>query len=76
MNFKNFYQVLAIILFIIGLLFSYLVAEFDDAPGFIFFGTAVSALLCSILFGFGTLIDMTNKNNEILNHIYKEIKNK
>ena len=58
----------------VGLLFTYIIAEIDDAPGFIFLGTAVTTLFCSILFGIGELINIAKSNNKILSDIYKEIK--
>lgn len=73
---KNTYQVVSIIIFVIGLFFTYLVAEIDDAPGFIFFGTAVTTGCCLFLFGLGSLIDKIEINNKILANIFEELKNK
>jgi hypothetical protein len=73
---QNVYQVVSIIIFVIGLFFTYLIAELDDAPGFIFFGTAVTTGFCLFLYGFGSLIELTKNNNKLLADIYKEVKNK
>ncbi|MDD2518781.1 MAG: hypothetical protein PHI05_01080 [Bacilli bacterium] len=73
---KNIYKLVSIILFIFGLAFSYFVAEIDDAPGFIFVGTAVTTLFCLILFGIGELIESIKNNNVLLENIHKELKNK
>jgi hypothetical protein len=73
---RNIYQVVAIIIFVIGLLFTYLIAEIEDAPGFIFLGTAVTTGCCLFLFGFGSLINTIETNNKILADIYKELKSK
>lgn len=73
---KNIYQIVSIIIFVIGLFFTYLIAEMDDAPGFIFFGTAVTTGCCLFLFGFGSLLNEVETNNKILIDIYKELKNK
>lgn len=76
LKFNNIYQIVSIILFIIGLLFAFIVAESDDAPGFIIFGSAITTGCCLMLYGFGSLLDTIKKNNTILNDIYKELKNK
>jgi uncharacterized membrane protein len=76
MNFKNIYQVVSLILFLIGLFFTYLIAETDDAPGFIIIGSAVVGGACLLLFGLGSLIELIKSNNKILMDIYNEIKNK
>lgn len=73
---ENIYQVASLIIFVIGLIFTYLIAEIDDAPGFIFLGTAVTAGCCLLLFGLGSLINRVETNNKILTDIYKELKNK
>jgi hypothetical protein len=73
---KNIYHIVAVILFMVGLFFTYIIAEIDDAPGFIFLGTAITTLFCLLLFGLGSLIDVVKSNNEILTDIYKELKNK
>lgn len=73
---KNVYQVASIIIFVIGIFFTYLIAELDDAPGFIFFGSGVSVLVCLLLFGLGSLIDITRSNNRVLTDIYEEIRKK
>lgn len=73
---KNVYQVVSIIIFVIGVGFTYLIAEIDDAPGFIFLGTAITTGCCLFLFGFGSLINMIETNNKILTDIYKELINK
>jgi uncharacterized membrane protein YoaK (UPF0700 family) len=73
---KNIYQIIAIIVFVVGLVFTYLIAELNDAPGFIFFGTAANIFCCSLLFGLGKLIDNAKNNNKILSDIYKEVKTK
>lgn len=71
---KNIYQVFAIILFIGGVLFSYLIAELGDAPGFIFFGTGITTFCCLLLYGLGDLISISQSNNKVLNDIYKKQK--
>ena len=71
---KNGYQVVAIALFVVGLFFSYFIAELDDAPGFIIFGTAVTTTFCMLLFGLGDLININNKNNKILDDLYQGLK--
>jgi hypothetical protein len=73
---KNVYQLVAIFVFLIGLCFTYIIAEVEDAPGFIFIGTAANILACSLLFGLGELINTIKINNEMLTDIYKEIKSK
>lgn len=73
---KNVYRTLAIIIFVIGLLFSYIIAETNDAPGFIIFGSGATTLFCALLFGLGELIDTFKSNNKILAGIYEELKNK
>lgn len=73
---KNIYQMVSIIIFVIGLIFTYIIAEIDDAPGFIFLGTALTTGCCLFLFGFGSLINIIETNNKILTDIYKKLKNK
>ncbi len=73
---ENIYQVASIIIFVIGLCFTYLIAESEDAPGFIFLGTAVVTGFCLFLFGFGRLIKAIETNNKILIDIHNELKNK
>lgn len=70
----NIYQVVSIIIFVVGLFFTYLIADLDDAPGFIFLGTVINTLACLLLFGLGNLIDLTRSNNEILKDIHKGLK--
>ncbi|MDD2180949.1 MAG: hypothetical protein PHW32_01115 [Bacilli bacterium] len=73
---NNIYQLVSIIIFLIGLLFTYLVAEIDDAPGFLFVGTAITTGCCLCLYGLGSLIDKFETNNKLLANIFEELKNK
>ena len=75
-NVKNIYQIVSIIIFLIGVCFTYLIAQLDDAPGFIFVGLAITSGSCLFLYGIGSLIDLIKNNNKILTNIYDEIKNK
>lgn len=73
---KNIYQLASIIIFVIGMFFTYLIAELDDAPGFIFLGTAIVTGSCLFLFGIGSLIELTKTNNKILSDINRKLENK
>lgn len=72
----NIYQILAFIILVVGLFFSYLVAELDDAPGFIIIGSAVVLGGTSILFGVGEIIKYLKVNNQILTDINSKLNNK
>ena len=70
----NVYQIAAIVIFIIGLIFTFIVAQSDDAPGFIIFRTAFTTGCCLILYGLGSFLNIVKNNNKLLNDIYLEIK--
>lgn len=74
-KFNNFYQILAIILLIIGLIISYILAEIDDAPGLIIIGLLFFSFLSSVLYGLGTVINQQKINQEILTKMLKKINN-
>lgn len=72
-NIKKLYQISSILIFIIGLFFTYLIAELNDAPGFIIFGSAINIGCSLLIYGLGTLIELSKENNKILEDIYKNI---
>ncbi|AMC94533.1 hypothetical protein AOC36_11285 [Erysipelothrix larvae] len=56
----------AFIVLIVGLFFSYLIAQLEDAPGVVILGSAVSLFGFAILWGLGELIAATMHNSEML----------
>ncbi len=72
----NLYKISSILILIMGLIFTYFVADSEDAPGFIFLGTPVTIFLSLFLFELGNLIKYIELQNQLLLDIYKEIKNK
>ena len=70
---KAFFVVISII-FLVGLLFAYLIADIEDAPGFILLGFSVTTLACMMSYVLVCILDELRKNNELLNNIYNELK--
>jgi len=68
------FKILALLLFVIGLCFSYMVAEIDDAPGFIIFGFAGTCFGSFLIYGLGRLIEIQKESNSILKDIENKIK--
>lgn len=73
---KIIFRVISILVIVIGLFFSYLVAELDDAPGFIIIGTTFTLACALLLYGFGEIIISLKQNSLILSEINKKLKNK
>lgn len=73
---KIIFRVISIIVIIIGLGFSYLIAQLEDAPGVILIGSTLTLVCASFIYGFGEIIIEFKKNNAILFDVYSELKNK
>lgn len=69
----NIYQVVAFIILIVGVFFAYLIAELNDAPGFVIIGSAAILGASSILFGIGEIIKYLRLNNILLFNINDKI---
>lgn len=72
----NVYQVIAVVIAVIGIFFAYLAAELDDAPGVLIIGSAVVIGATSMLYGLGEMIKKTNDNNTLLIELLKNEKDK
>ena len=70
---KIVFRGVAIITLIVGLLFSYISAELDDAPGIIIIGTTATLTTASFVFGIGEIIIQLKRNNSILRDIQRSI---
>ena len=70
---KTVYSSVAIIVFIIGMLFSYLIADLEDAPGVIFIGLAVCLTIASVIYGLGEIIIYLKKNNALLSELNNKL---
>ena len=66
---KIVYRSIAIIVFVIGMLFSYLIADLEDAPGVIFIGLAVCLTTAFVIYGLGEVIIYLKKNNALLSEL-------
>ncbi len=73
---KIVYRAITIISFVVGIMFSYLIAELDDAPGVIIIGTSISLVFSAIVYGIGELVVENINKNIILNNIYNKLNNK
>ena len=54
-------------------MFSYLIADFEDAPGVIFIGLAVCLTIASVIYGLGEIIIYLKKNNTLLSEINNKL---
>jgi hypothetical protein len=61
-----------ILVILVGFFFSYLIAELNDAPGFVIIGCTVTLAGAVVIFGIGKLLILTKKNNELLNELQKK----
>lgn len=72
---KIIYVSISIIIMLVGLFFSFLIAELDDAPGFVIFGTTITLVGASVIYGIGEIIIQLNQNNNMILDIHKELMN-
>jgi hypothetical protein len=63
---KIFYRGIAIVVIVIGAFFSFLIARFNNAPGFVLLGTAAALGVAALLYGVGEMIILLKKNNALL----------
>ena len=56
---KNSYHLISMILFFIVNIFSYYIAEIDDAPGVIIFGLIMSFSISTIIYGIGDIVNLS-----------------
>lgn len=60
----------AALLLVVGLGFSYLIAELNDAPGMMIFGPAFVLAGSAIVYGVGEVILLLRKNQQLLAEIH------
>lgn len=73
---KIVFRTISVLVLLVGLFFSYMIAEFDDAPGIVIIGSTITFVISSFVYGFSELIIGINKNNILLTDIHKELINK
>jgi hypothetical protein len=66
---KNMYQVMAALVFVGGIMFSFLVAMGDDAPGFVIIGGLASLTGALALHGVGEMVSLQRAMKDRLDKI-------